>query len=391
MQPDPGGFVAAAINSGVYKMQPIVTIFAQGSRLNYNLPVSSGTVTVDRNSANRRRANLTMEVIPTVPPPTVLPLTPQSPSAPFGNEVSLQAVITNQEGASATVQMGIFAIATSTVEDATSDLTITLDCYDRSWVVSTRKFLAPYNVPATPSKTFAAELVALLNTTWGATLPALQFNIQGNLAQVAIVPSASYNEGSDPWSAAQDLAAAIGYELFFDVNGIVTALPIPVPSATPVGWTYFENVPNAPKVIKDTFTRDGIYNDFIISGTGTTNAPGATSGSNAPIRAESSDTNPASPTFVGGVFGDVPSFGQSNLITSLAQAQSASLYALQASLSSAQQISTDVLPNPLFDIDDVVALNRLRLSMDPAKFVIDTIKHTIRHDDVTVLTGRVVA
>jgi hypothetical protein len=379
--------VTAAIQSGVYRVAPTLTVYTNGLPLNYSLPISTGSVTVDRSSANRRRAHITSEIIPSVPPPVILPTLSTSPLAPFGNEVVLQEGITNQAGVTSYVTLGTFAIATSTVVDQGTEFVVTLDCYDRSWVISQRKFKTPYNIPAAGGN-FATELQTLLNTVWASTLPALTYNITST---TLTVPSASYNEGQDPWQAALDMATAIGYELFFDVNGVVTAFPIPIPSSSAPSWTYSNGSANSPKVITDTFTRDGIYNDFIISGTGTQNATGSSSGSTTPVRAEQSDTNPYSPTYVNGQFGDVPSFGYSNLITTASQASSAATYALNASLSAAQQISLDVLPNPLFDIDDVVEIFWPRLSMNDAEMVIDTIQHTIRHDDATKLTGRVIA
>lgn len=396
MQNDPGGLATAAIQSGNYKLLPQLQVFQQGTLLNFTLPISSGTVTVDRNSATRRTADITIEVIPTVPPNPILPVTTAAPLAPFGNEVLLSVATQSATGVvSSYIPMGLFTIVTSTITDSTTDFAVTLHCYDRAWTIAQRKLKTPYTIPnAGATSDFPSQLRFLLNTVWGSNLPALNYNIFVPPLGAPTAPMASYNEGEDPWSAALDMATALGYELFFDVNGTVTAFPIPGPPNTAswpaTVWTYTENTANAPKQIVDTFTRDGIYNDFIISGTGTTNAPSTNASTATPVRAEAQDTNPNSPTYISGPFGDVPQFGYSNLVTTAPQATSASQNALAASLSSAHQVSASVPANPLFDIDDVAAFNRARLSMAGTRVVADTLKLTIRHDDSTTFTGRVV-
>jgi hypothetical protein len=139
-----------------------------------------------------------------------------------------------------------------------------------------------------------------------------------------------------------------------------------------------------------TYTRDGIYNDFILTGTGTQNAPGSSSGSSAPVIAEAMDTNAQSPTYVYGPMGDIPSFVQTNLVTSSSQAQEAADNDLALSLAKAVSISINTPPNPIFDIDDVVTVNRARLGLFNTKVVLDTITHVVSWQDTTVLTGRIV-
>lgn len=388
MQPDPGG-VAATIQAGGYSVKARVVVYSNfvpvqgpgGSAL--TAPVSAATVTVDRNSANRRTADLTVEVTPgSALAAYLIPTSSSSPLAPFGNEVVIQSGIV-VGGVTKWVPLGVFAIATTTVGDIGSDLSVTMHCYDRSWVIGTRKFRAAYNIPASTGN-FAAELWNLINTTY----PGLAYNITPT---PAMAPTASYGEGDDPWQAALDMAQAVGYDLFFDVNGTLNALPIPNALTQPTVWTYTEGTPNATIAIVNVFSRDGISNDFIVSGTGTQNAPGSSSGSSAPVRASATDTNPASPTYVGGLFGDVPTFISTNLVTTTTQAQTAANNDLAAALSAAQQVTLTVMPNPLLDIDDVIAIYRARLGMTGALFVVDTLTFSVSSADATQITGRVVA
>lgn len=376
------------------------------------------SITVDRNSAQRRSGSITAEIVPDVPPPPILPTSPASILAPFGNELFIETGIATMTPGSdvATVQqwvpMGLFSMATVTVDDTTIDLTVTIDVYDRSWVISQRKLKKPYTFPATSSGNFVTEIETLLNQVWGSD-PPLQYNITPT---TATVPSATYNQGSDPWQAALDMANAVGYELFFDVNGIVTGYPIPNPSTQPVAWNFTDSETavygdagaqgggigaggssallgspySTPVSVQSTMTRDGIYNDVIITGTGTTNAPYSNTGTSQPVLASASDNNPNSATYVGGGMGDVPQFVSTNLATSSPQAQDMANNDLQAALSAAWQLSIEITPNPIFEIDDLVTVTRPRIGLNNVPMVVDSIQYKISYGDTCTLTGRVV-
>ncbi len=418
-----GNALIDAIRFGATLVQARVTIYSAGVPTEYLVPVSIMTVTVDRNSAQRRQGSITVEVVPDIPPPPLLPTNPASLLAPFGNELYLEVGIGvgNASGGASVAQwipLGLFSMATVVVSDTTIDCVITIDFYDRSWVISQRQFIAPYNFPATASGNFVAEIEQLITYVWGTNqatgqpipkTPPLSFNIAPTSA---VVPTASYNQGSDPWQAALDMAAAVGYELFFDINGVVTGYPIPVPSEQPITWNFTDDPTSVygaggansgggstqllgdaystPTAVAVTLTRDGIFNDVYVTGTGTSNAPFSTTGSSAPVLAHAADNNPSSATYVGGPMGDIPEFVSSNQVTTSAQALTTAQSDLLQALSGAWQISITIPPNPLFDIDDVVTVTRPRVGLNNVPMVIDTITYTISYADLCVVTGRVV-
>jgi len=408
------GFVDT-LRFGALLVASKLTVYSKGAPTSVTLPVSVLSVTVDRNSEFRRQGSITVQVVPSVPPPAILPINPLSLLAPFGNEVFIEIGIAStptsggKSEVSTWVPLGLFAIATSTVQDTTIDLAVTLDVYDRSWVIAQRAFLKPYNFPATPSGNFVAEITALLNQVWGDTNPPLIYNI---VPTSATVPVASYGQGSDPWQAALDMANAVGYELFFDTNGVVTGYPIPVPATQPIFWNFTDDETSiygaggaqsgggsaqlngspysTPVATTITMTRDGIYNDVFITGTGTSNAPYTASGTSQPVLASAADTNPNSATYIDGGMGDIPQFVSTNLPTTSAQAQEMANNDLQAALSSAWQISIDIPPNPIFEIDQVVTVTRPRVGLNKVKMVIDTIDFQVSYADTCTVTGRVV-
>jgi hypothetical protein len=386
--------------------------------LPYYAAASTGSFTIDRNSEFRRTGQITIEVIPTVPPPELMPVNPGSLLAPFGNEINVATGIATSAGtgtenqvASPTtwVPQGLYAITTSTVDDTGIDCTVTLDLSDRSWTIAQRALKNPYNFPATPSGNFVAEMQALLNMIWNQQVGVapLLFNM---VPTTAIVPSASYNQGSDPWQAAQDMASAVGYELYFDINGVVTARPIPNPFATAPCWNFSDDQTlvigaggsgstallgspySTPVEVSVVMTRDGIYNDVVIQGTGDANAATyngtgiETSG--PPILAEAADTRPGSPTYIGGGMGDVPNFVTSSLITPDG-AQDTADTDLNQALSQSWQVTLTTAPNGIFDVDDTVLVTRPRVGLNNALVVLDTITNTLNYADTDQVTGRI--
>lgn len=417
---------------GAYIVQARLTLFPGGAPSTVTVggganslivPVSVVSITADRNSEIRRSGSITAELTPT---DTLWPTSPSSSLAPFGNEIFIEIGIGTADSSAPPqpgipaggvsvaqwMPLGLYDIATTTLDDTTVDVVLTLDVYDRSWTISQRQFLATYNFPATPSGNFVAEIEYLLNQVWGAAAdaPPLTYNI---VPTALTVPTASYNQGSDPWQAALDMATSVGYELYFDVTGAVVGHPIPNPTTQPVVWnftnsdiavygeggslggggssTLLGSVYSTPVGIQVQMTRDGIYNDIFITGTGTPNATYSTTGTAAPVIGEAADTNPNSPTYVNGPMGNIPEFVSTNLVSTSAQALTMAQNDLQAALSSAWTVTLTCNENPMFDIDDVVTVTDPNVGFtNPVTMVIDTISHVANYADTMSITGRVV-
>jgi hypothetical protein len=411
-----------ALRWGSFLVAAQIQVFSKGSSTGIFLPVSSGTFTIDRNSEQRRQGQITVEVLPTVPPQQVtiggtlvdlLPLVPSAALAPFGLEVAVSLQVIGLGGSIDPTQwipMGLFAISESQVEDTTNNLIATLNLFDRSWILSNWKLVSPYTVPASDGS-LQGEISAMINHVWstqGPSSPATppwSYNITPSSY---VVPTGTYNQGQDPWQACLDIAASAGYELYFDVNGNVVGQPAPGSPASstfptlnsiPVSWGFDSGTLTSqglethspggtpfttPIAMAMKIVRDGIFNDFWVAAIGSNNFTGGLT------QAEAADTNVNSPTYYRGVMGDNPNFIYDPLITSQAQAQAEANYNLALSLSKVWQISVDVPLNPLFDIDDVFTVTNPRMGLSAQKVIIDTITTSIRYDEVTTLTGRVI-
>lgn len=339
----------------------------------------------------------------------ILPLSPTAALAPFAQQIGVQLQVVGEGGTidpNGWVPMGLYAIAESTIDDTVNDLVVTLKLFDRSWVLSNWKLVAPYTVPASTG-TLQDEVTALINHVWstqGPSSPPTPPWTYSFVPSSYTVPAGTYNQGQDPWQACLDMAASAGYELFFDVNGNVVGKPAPGSPAggalnsLPISWGFDQNTLSAqgisshplsgtpfttPVAMSMQILRDGIFNDFWVAAIGSNNFGGLT-------QAEAADNNSMSPTYYHGVMGDNPNFVFDSLITTQAQALAEAQYGLAVSLSKVWQISVDSPPNPLFDIDDVFTVTNPRLNLNAQKVITDTIHTTIRYDAITTLTGRVI-
>lgn len=383
--------------------------------------VSTGTFTQDRTANQRWSGQLTIEVEPTVPPPTLFPTDPSALLAPFGNEIKVETGIAGGQNAVVDgaidyskvqwVPSGLFTIATSVADDTSIDMTVTLDLYDRSWTIAQRALKYPYSIPATTSGNVVDEIQALLNKVWGQdpNMAPLQYNITPT---DFVVPQSSYNQGSDPWQACLDMAQAAGYELFFDRNGVCVGKPIPDPYKQPVTWNFSDQETDiagyagtgstalggspysTPVEVQVEMTRNGIFNDIVIQGTGDANM--ATYNGNglqlnpAPALAEAFDNNPQSPTWIEGGMGDVPNFIQTALVGS----NGAKAYAqnqLQMALSSSWTVTIAIPPMGILEVDDVVTITRPRVGLNKTPVVLDLVTQVIKYADLEHITGRVLS
>lgn len=312
-------------------------VYRSGALIATDLPVTAGSVTVDSSAAIRRRCTLTV----VDPDGTLAPSEPTDALAPYGNEVKLYRGV---EGDLA--ELGVFRIEQAEVADAGA-VTIALTGFDRSGTVQEARFENAYTVAE--GTNYGTAIQALITDR----LPSVTFNF---VSTTRTTPLLTFEEGADPWEAAQNMAASIGMDLFFDAAGVCVLRPEPDPLSGAVVATFVEGVNSVVVAVNNNLTAKPAYNKFIVTGETMDGTP--------PVRAEAFDNNPASPTYYFGTFGKRPRFFRSQFITSQAQAQETADAFLRRELGGSEQVTFSAVPNPALDAGHVVQAVRSRIGVD---------------------------
>jgi len=313
-------------------------IYKAGVAIALNLPVVSGSVTIDGRAALRRRCTVTVLDING----TFAPNDATDTLAPYGNELVLKRGVAGDMAA-----LGVFRFDTASVTDS-GPVTIDLAGFDRAGTVQAARFETPYTVAA--GTNYGTAIQAFITSR----LPGLIYSFA---TTTRVTPLLVFEESSDPWAEAQKMAASVGMEVFFDANGICVLRPEPDPNAPGVTvTTYTEGAGGVVVEVTNDLEVVPGYNKFIVVGE-------PVDGS-APVRAEAFDNNPASPTYFFGPFGKRPRFFRSQFVTTQAQAQETADAFLLRELGGSEQVSFTAIPNPAHDAGDIVRVVRARIGVD---------------------------
>lgn len=310
--------------------------------------VQSGSVKLDTTASVRRQSTAVLF------DPTGA-LTPADATDLFGvggNEVRLYRGIHYTDGtADELCPLGVFRTGVSEVSDGPSGLTVTLTGYDRSRQISRAALRTPLTLAA--NLTAPAAITQVLDAVASQFVSLFAPNLDGVIG-TAELPALSWNAGSDPWKAITDIAAAVGGQALFDVNGLLVVRTVPDPSTTAVSDTYSEGA--GAKLIdsKRRFDDQYVVNDWIVNGQ---------SSSTNPSTGEAYDSNPASPTYVDS-FGWVTKVQSSSLVSTDAQAQAMAQGLLMGTTGLVQDVQFDGWVNPALDGDDVVQITRKASNID---------------------------
>jgi Domain of unknown function (DUF5047) len=350
-----------------------------GGQLLTTLDIEPGSsVSVDRSSLIRRSCHIVL----TDPTGELAPKTAEDLLAPYGNELVLYRGL-QLSGATdpELIQLGVFGIDECDVDDSSDDLVITVDGSDRARAVQRAGFTDVYTIPpATPGAQALQQLIASQPTGI-----AFEFDF----ADVPYVtPSAPivYKPGDDPWEKSTELAASYGCELFFNRMGTQAGptsqcvlLPLPDPLQAPVSWSYDEGSVNISLSIKRVLSRAKAPNYVIRDGQG--------SGIAAPVRGVAYDSNPDSPTYIGGRYGRQVDYQSSSLLTSPAQANAQAAVDLAVALGSFETINLNAIPKPDHEVDDVVEVTRARAGITLAYYVFDSFELGFGSEDLLRTSG----
>jgi hypothetical protein len=273
------------------------------------------------------------------------------------------------------VPLGTFRFTQTTVEFPKIQLE---SAYDRSWIISGEK--TPFILSIANNTNIIDTITQLVQTAYFGVPMNLPITNEGVNGMV-------FDAGADPWEVCQTLAANVGQRLFFDPMGVLQMRPEPN-ETDPAVWS-FDDLDDSNiglPTVGRTWQGDG-YNGVIVTASNSDLA--------APLFAIAVDGDPNSPTQWGGPFGKrYAPFIKDETIASQAQAQLRANKELQANLGFLQSIKVPALPNPAFEVGDVVrvALARSDITDDPIideqYCIVDAFEVPLRASGTQTLTTR---
>ena len=328
-------------------------IWSSGTLLG-TIPIETGTVKINTQSIQRRTAALFLRA---PRGSSLIPATAVDELSPFGNELRLYRGVQYPDGTQELAPLGVFLITNSKIIDGADAVQIEVDGGDRSLYVSNNKWTQPYQMAA-------GLLVTAITTAILDRYPDAIINVPATINASINQQVLGTSSGGDPWADLVSIAQTAGYDLFLDALGQFTLQAFPSIDGLTVDVSYVESQGNPVTEVEadtDTFQT---YNGIIYVGAG--------SNITTPIRVEAWDTDPASPTYRFGKFGQRPQMIVQSLIYDANQALVAATALLTRSLGATQLVSWKQVPNPAADGFDVVFLQNTGTKMNRV-VIIDTI------------------
>lgn len=314
--------------TGSHVVNTLVEAWYNGSKIR-SMAVVDGSVSVDAGASQRRTYSATLAEQSAFPSMTDF----TGPLAPYGTIHKVWRGLWYPTGMTEWVQLGTFRLDSPVTPLEPGTVRVTGS--DLSRVVQEARFLAP--TVSVTTNSIRAEIARLIRGSGlGAGYPVVDTS-----GDTSLTPALTWDQ--DRWAAIQDLATGIGGEVVFGADG--TALVQPVAQITDaVDWTV-----RATQIVitgERALDRSSTYNTIVATGERTDSV--------APARAVAQDTNPSSPTYVGGPFGVVPAFYSSPVLTTNAAALKAANKILARTRGMARRLSFQCVPNPAVDVGDVL-------------------------------------
>lgn len=307
------------------------------------LIVANGRITVNGSASFRRYISDLAIVDPTG---ALVPTISAGYFSPLSNNELRLSVGIMVDGAAEYVPQGVFHLEGAKTSDTTEGLTITLSAYDRARRYSRARRLTPKVFDAAAATPISTAIASLLTDAIPGTV------VLGD-TPVYTTPSQTLDTGGDPWEFSRALAESMGYELFFDRYGNCILQAIPDPNAAgPPDWVYAEGVGALLSVERDQ-SNSNVFNGVLVTGSNPSNA--------TPVRSAMTwDTEPTSPTYYLGPYGQVPDFWQSDKIGTVDQANAAATGRLNRNKQLTEKVTFSIIPNPAIDPGDATQVVRVK-------------------------------
>ncbi|MEU7039835.1 DUF5047 domain-containing protein [Streptomyces varsoviensis] len=308
-----------------------VDAYYDGALTASEVPIESGTVTVDRGSKVRRALSLSVSDI------RLLPWDVRDPLASYGQQLVVSRGIRFAGGATEMVPLGTFRINEPSGDVYAGPVSVTgqsAECH-----IQEDKFLAPTSTRG-----------------YGTCVEAITFLIRQTLPNAAVVnltadgrnpvcPVVTWDVNADRWDAVAQVATAMHAEIYVDSLNRFVITDVPNVLTTPVAWEISEGEKGTLVSASRQMPRTNVFNAVMVSSENTT-------ANVAPVSAVAYDNDPNSPTRWGGPFGRVAKAYSSALLTSRTACQTAANYMLADAIAPNIQTSISSIPNPALEGGD---------------------------------------
>jgi len=368
MYPASAAFKAAVVTDHVVIAK--AEVWNQDQKL-ATLNIDKGSVKIDVKSAVRRTCQVHLVTDRTTA--NLVPDNDFDTLSPFGNELRLYRGIQFSDGTEEYVPLGVFVMTEVDISDTNEGVEITISGEDRSLKISRNKWLEPYQVIDGPLED---AIEALLQDRFDD----VQTNFQPTNVAINQVVLGSENE-NDPWKDAVELCELVGYDLYFDNNGIVIMRQFPTVDGAVVVASYNEDTTTTVTSLDRRISSKDTFNGVIYTVEGTE--------VETPIRVEAWDEDTTSPTYRYGAFGEAPTFITTSLLSTENEAITAAKSLLNRFIGAQEQISWNGLVDPTLDVNDVVYIKSTGAKVDRI-VIIDSLDIPLSPEDTLNADARVV-
>lgn len=327
--------VASEVIRNSHSVDLRASIFGPAGQEYDNLQISGGTVTDDSTSQTRRSATVYVNNLDLWPSGATDAL------SPAGAEMLIEYGIVIPGGGTEWVPLirGVVVNDDETLPVSQQGITVTLA--DRSQHVIDDRLAQPLQVGGT--STVVATIEQLIRNAYPSA------EIIDQTGDTTTCPL--YTVQQDLWAdGVEPLATSIGAEVFCDQAGRFIVRYQPTLNDPPT-WIV-DTGPRGVLVSNDRVRdRSNVFNQVIATGESSTGAPAVT--------ATATDTDPTSPTYFYGSFGQKPRFYVSSTIATVSQAQAAANAILARAKGLDTVVTLNTVQHPGLQSGDVIELRGL--------------------------------
>jgi hypothetical protein len=326
-------FDASIKNAG--KRRTVVDIYVSNQLVESDLPVSEGSITVDRSARSRRSGTVTIADSSLMPR-----LAPEDELSPFSTELVLRTGIVYADNTEELIPQGRFVITavTGAVENGLIPVVTLLDRAERVFE------LGPGLLNYSGSDAFSsiASMVGEPSVTW------TPLSIDPTLTN-RVIAAGQADANVDRWQLVSSLATSIGADIYFSREGDPILAPTThiTPETNTSVWTIASGEDGTMIASSKSYSRTDVYNAVRVTGSATNSViPQATV----------YDTDNRSPTFFGGPFGEKLLVINDSSVTDTGACYNRAIAELRRASGLAASVTFTAVANPALDVGDIVTI-----------------------------------